>query len=75
MINYTGNDTTNGVPAALTINIVAGLYIAKPPTTSFAGVNLANSGASHPLQNCRVYYSQIEVHPQKSIKYVEENRN
>ena len=74
MVNYTGNDGTNGVPATTT-NIVAGLYIAKPPVTSFAGINLANSGASHPLQNCRVYYSQIEVQPQKSIKYVEENRN
>ena len=61
MINYTGVDALNGVPVCT--NIVAGLYIAKPPVTSFAGINLANSGASHPLQNCRVYYSQIEIHP------------
>ena len=73
MVNYFGNDATY-VPATTT-NIVAGLYIAKPPSTSFAGINLSNSNASHPLLNCRLYYSQIIVHPQKSIKYIEENRN
>ena len=45
------------VPASVT-NIVAGLYIARPPTTSFAGINLATSVVSHPLPNCRLYYSQ-----------------
>jgi hypothetical protein len=74
MINYLGFDGTIGVPAA-TDNIVAGIYIGKPPVTSYAGVNLANSNASHPLLNCRLYYSQIVVDPQKSIKYVEQNRN
>ena len=46
MINYLGDDTVGGVPAGTT-NIVAGIYIGKPPVTSYAGVNLANSNASH----------------------------
>jgi hypothetical protein len=50
MINWLGDNTTNGVPAD-TDNIVAGIYIGKPPVTSYAGVNLANSSASHPLLN------------------------
>jgi hypothetical protein len=29
----------------------------------------------HPLANCRLYYSQITVDPQKSIDYVQRNRN
>ena len=62
------------VPASVT-NIVAGLYIARPPTTSFAGINLATSVVSHPLPNCRLYYSQVTVDPQKSIDYVQRNRN
>ena len=72
-INYLP-DATNGVPATTT-NIVAGLYIAKPPVTSYAGINLNDSNASHPLLNCRLYYSQITVHPEKSIKYIEQNRS
>ena len=29
----------------------------------------------HPLANCHLYYSQITVDPQKSIDYVQRNRN
>jgi hypothetical protein len=29
----------------------------------------------HPLANCRLYYSQITVDPQRSIDYVQRNRN
>ena len=36
------------VPLTLT-NIVAGVYVAKPPVTNFATVNLANANAAHPL--------------------------
>jgi hypothetical protein len=62
------------VPASVT-NIVASLYIARPPTTSFAGINLPTSVVQHPLPNCRLYYSQVTVDPQKSIDYVQRNRN
>ena len=73
MLNWLGASNT-AVPTT-TANIVAGLYIAKPPITSFNGVNLSASNASHPLMNCRLYYSQIIVQPEKSIKYIEQNRN
>ena len=54
--------------------IVAGLYIARPPTTSFDAMNLAANVLAHPLPNCRLYYSQVTVYPQKSIEYVQRNR-
>ncbi len=73
MVNYLGSSNT-AVPVD-TANIVADLYISKPPITSFNTVNLANSKTSHPLMNCRLYYSQIIVQPEKSIKYIEQNRN
>ena len=47
----------------------------QPPTPSFAGINLAASTVQHPLLNCRLYYSQVTVVPQKSIDYVQPNRN
>jgi len=75
LVNWIPSDGTNGVPTACT-NIVAGLYISKPPSTAFAGgVNLSNSGVAHPLANCRLYYSQMILDPQKSLSYVDLNRN
>jgi hypothetical protein len=56
-------------------NIVAGVYVAKPPVTNFATINLQNSAASHPLQNCRLYYSQIQMEPQHAITYNNANKN
>jgi hypothetical protein len=40
------------------------VYVAKPPVTNFATVNLQNAAAAHPLQNCRLYYFQIQMEPQ-----------
>ena len=54
-------DTTNAMPSG-TSAIAAGLYIAKTPSTSYAGINLANSTASHPLLNCLFYYSNFGSH-------------
>jgi hypothetical protein len=73
MINYLpGTSATGGIPD--TVNgIVAGFYIVRPPTTSFNNVNLSLSAAAHPLLNCRLYYSQIEVKPVLGTKYSLEN--
>ncbi len=79
MINYLPSAATpvSGfvvtIPATTT-GIVTGLFIAKPPTTSISGVNLGASNASHPLQNCRIYYSQITLKPEKHIEYINNNR-
>lgn len=62
-----------GTPVAVT-NIVAGLYVNRAPSATFAGVNLS-AAPSHPLGSSRVYYSSIELKPQYSLKYIEENRN
>jgi hypothetical protein len=41
------------VPATTT-DIVAGVYVAKPPVTQFSGTNLSSANAADPLQNCRL---------------------
>ena len=75
MINYHAPGTAAGIVPASTSKIVAGLYIARPPTTRFGGINLVTSVLAHPLGNCRLYYSQVTVDYQKSIDYVQRNRN
>jgi hypothetical protein len=73
LINYI--PSTSGIPTGTT-NITAGLYISKPPSTSYTGgVNLANSSVDHPLVNCLLYFSQMVFDPQKSLSYVDLNRN
>ena len=71
--------TVNYVQAALpatTATITAGCYIGRPAQTNFnAAINLSASGASHPMNACRFYYSQITMSPEKSLKYIESNRN
>ena len=65
MINYLpGANAEGGIPTGTT-GIVAGLYINnllfKPPTTTFNSINLSLSDTQHPLPNCRLYFSQIDV--------------
>ena len=73
MVNYGAG--ANGIVPDTVTRILAGLYIARPPTTSFSAINLAANVLAHPLPNCRLYYSQVTVDPQKSIDYVQRNRN
>jgi hypothetical protein len=62
LINHLPEKLTTG-----TLALTAGLYISKPPSTAYAGgVNLSSSGVAHPLANCRLYYSQMVLDPQKS---------
>ena len=74
LINYLNDLSAKGGIPATVGNISAGCYIGKPPTTSFAGINLGASSASSPLPACRIYYSQIQVEPQKALTYIEQNR-
>jgi hypothetical protein len=73
-INYLNATSANGGIPATVANITAGLYLSKPPATSFNGINLANSSATHPLPACRIYYSQITIQPDLSEKYIISNR-
>jgi hypothetical protein len=57
----------NGIVPDTVTKIVAGLCIARTPTTSFAGINLAANILAHPLPNCRLYYSQVTVEPANGI--------
>ena len=67
----------NNIVPSTCQNIVAGVYVARPPVTSYAGINLASAsgGAAHPLQNCRLYYSQIQMNPQHAVTYNDANEN
>ena len=65
-------EPTNNIVPATCNNIVAGVYIARPPVTNltnFAGTNLAGAAAARPLQKCRLYYSQIQMEPQRAMYY------
>jgi len=73
-INYLCDLSANGGIPATVVNITAGLYLAKVPNTSYNGINLANSGASHPLPACRIYYSQIVIQPALAEEYILTNR-
>ena len=74
-LNYIPDTSANGGIPATTTYIVAGAFIGKPPATALQGINLQSSGAGNSLSACRIYYSQIQVNPQKALAYVEENRN
>lgn len=73
-LNYLNETSANGGIPATVANITAGLYISKPPATSYNSINLANSQASHSLTACRIYYSQIIVQPDLAEEYVISNR-
>ena len=74
-VPFTINYLNSSLPAGVT-TITAQCAIARPATTSFnAAVNLGASGASHPMSACRIYYSQITMSPERSIKYIESNMN
>jgi len=73
-INYLNETSANGGIPAGVVNITAGLYIAKPPATSFNGINLALSGASHSLPSCRIYYSQVTIRPELALSYIDNHR-
>ena len=73
-INYLNETSANGGIPATVANLTAGVYIRNPPATSFNGVNLALSAASHPLPACRIYYSQIIIQPALAEEYILNNR-
>ena len=64
LVNY---EASNRIVPNTCNNIVAGVYVARPPVTNFAAMNLFLANAAHPLQNCRLYYSQITIDPQHAI--------
>jgi hypothetical protein len=52
----------------------AGIFIGKALQTSLNGVNLATSGASHSMQACRLYYSTVQLEPEKALSYSRSNQ-
>jgi hypothetical protein len=47
-------EPTNNIVPSTCAAIVAGVYVARPPVTNFAIVNLQNAATAHPLQNCQI---------------------
>lgn len=73
-VNYMTDTYANGGIPATTANITAGLYLVKAPNTTYNGINLGASGASHSLPACRIYYSQIIIQPNLAEEYILNNR-
>lgn len=73
-INYLTDTSANGGIPTTTANLTAGLYLAKVPATTYNGINLSTSSASHPLPACRIYYSQITMQPALAEEYILSNR-
>jgi len=73
-INYLPDTNGNGGVPGTATNITAGIYVAKVPSTTFNGVNLALCNASHPMPACRCYYSQITIQPKLRTLYEDNNR-
>lgn len=59
--------------------IASGLFIATPTDTAISAagqtINLRNAGASHFLTACRMYYTQIQLKPEKLDWYISNNRS
>lgn len=73
MINTSFNTPTLAGNAASCL--VAGLFISRPPTTNIFNVNLALSGAAHPLTSVRLYYPQVKIKENRIEQYISLNRN
>ena len=54
-------------------NLVAGVFIVKPPQNVVKGVNLGLI-SSHSIPSCRLYYPQITVKEEKLESYLNNNR-
>jgi hypothetical protein len=43
-------EASNAIVPATCTNIVAGVYVTRPPVTNFAGINLQSAAAAHPYK-------------------------
>jgi hypothetical protein len=73
-VNYLTDLAAQGGIPATTPNNTAGLYLARPPATTFSGINLSLSNFSHQLPACRIYYILITLQPAKANEYGDNNR-
>jgi hypothetical protein len=75
-INNLGVAEAAGGLTATSVRVNAGLFIAKALPTNLgpAGINLFLSGATHPMQACRLYYSSIQLEPEKALAYSRANQ-
>jgi len=82
-----GNTFTNTCPLIHTTvtpprnatAIASGLFIGSPTDTAISAagqtINLKTAGASHFLTSCRMYYTQIQLKPEKLDYYISNNRS
>lgn len=73
-VNYLNAAANAGGTPLTTVNITAGVYVAKIPSTSYNSVNLSLANFTHPMPACRIYYSQIAIQPSLAEEYILTNR-
>jgi hypothetical protein len=73
-VNYLNAAAAAGGTPLTTVNITAGVYVAKIPSTSYNSVNLSLANFTHPMPACRIYYSQIAIQPSLAEEYILTNR-
>lgn len=77
-ISHLPETTANGGPPLGTLNICAGVFIARAPTTAIGvgtgTVNIGNGVVGHPMSAVRCYYSMVKMEPQRQLAYVDANR-
>jgi hypothetical protein len=71
--NLNLTSASGGIPLAQT-QITAGIFIGKALQTSNNGVNLGASNATHPMNACRLYYSTVQLEPEKALSYSRSNQ-
>jgi len=54
--------------------LAVGCFPVKAPTTSIGALNVNFNGISHSMSSTRFYYSQIKMSPERTLKYITENR-
>lgn len=54
--------------------LAVGCFPVKAPTTSIGSLAVNFNGIAHSMSSTRFYYSQIKMSPERTLKYITENR-
>jgi len=62
------------IGTATTGYLAVGCFPVRAPTTSIGSLAVNFNGIAHSLSSTRFYYSQIKMSPERTLKYITENR-
>jgi hypothetical protein len=54
--------------------LAVGCFPVRAPTTSIGSLSVNFNGIAHSMTSTRFYYSQIKMSPERTLKYITENR-